>query len=225
MKKTSKPSIRILIVDDQFLTREGLKTILDLEDDLEVVGMAKNGADACEEARALRPDIVLMDIRMPVMDGIESIKRIKSEFPEMIILILTTFVEEDYIIEGLSSGASGYILKDMEGDRMVNSIRDAAAGQFVLQGVIAVKLATRLAQLKQENGVFSARRASLSLTEREAEVARLMIQGLSNREIGETLVISDGTVRNYISTLYSKLEVNNRAEAIVHLLKETNMPM
>jgi DNA-binding NarL/FixJ family response regulator len=209
-----------MIVDDQFLTREGLKTILELEEDMEIVGTAKNGLEAYEKVEDLQPDLILMDIRMPIMDGIESIKRIKHRYPHVLILILTTFIDEDYIIEGLSSGASGYILKDLDGDKLTASIRDAAAGQFVLQGVVAVKLATRLSRMEQEMELQPGWRGRAKLTEREEELSRLIIQGLSNREIGEKLQISDGTVRNYVSTLYSKLEVTSRAEAIVLLLQQ-----
>lgn len=211
---------RLLVVDDQFLTREGLKTILDLEEDMEVVGMASNGLEAIDQVRVLAPDVVLMDIRMPVMDGITSIKQIKAAYPHIIILILTTFVEDDYIVEGLANGASGYILKDIDGDKLTASIRDAATGQFVLQGVIASKLAQRL--MRQQLDAARSNEAikpRAKLTEREEEVARLIVQGLSNREIAEELQISDGTVRNYVSTLYAKLEVSTRAEAIVNLLR------
>jgi len=213
-----RTSYRILVVDDQFLTREGLKMILEYEEDMEVVGMAMNGLEAYEKARELQPDLVLMDVRMPVMDGIESIKLIKKDFPDIVVLILTTFVEDDYIVEGLVNGASGYILKDLDGDKLVSSIRDAANGQFVLQGVVAAKLAGRVVRSEVKSHV-SERLGRLRLTEREEEVARLLITGLSNREIAEQLNISDGTVRNYISLLYSKMDVRRRAEAVVQLLQ------
>ncbi|MBP1995543.1 response regulator [Paenibacillus eucommiae] len=217
MKITDSRLYRLMIADDQFLTREGLKTILDSEEDMDVVGMAKNGMEAYELAAALLPDLILMDIQMPVMDGIASIKSIKRDFPHIVILILTTFVDDSYIVEGLSSGASGYILKDMDGDRLISAIRDAAAGQFVLQGVIAEKLAARLARKEHE---YEGSMGEMRLTDREDEVSRLVMKGLSNKEIAEDLQISEGTVRNYVSTIYSKLEVNNRAEAIVRLLRK-----
>ncbi|MCR8643428.1 response regulator transcription factor [Paenibacillus sp. N1-5-1-14] len=211
-------NITIVIADDQLLTREGLRTILDLEDDFEVVGMAKNGLEACELVEQLQPDLALLDIQMPMMTGIAALKRIKLSCPKTYILILTTFIETDYIVEAMASGASGYMLKDMEGDRMIASIRDIVSGQFILPAAVAAKLAERMSQLSEDQGQLQ--RSSISrikLTEREQELAHLILQGLNNREIADTLHIAEGTVRNYISNLYSKLEVVDRGQAIVRL--------
>lgn len=208
---------RIVVVDDQFPTREGLKLILESEPDMIVAGMARNGAEACELVEALAPDLVLMDVHMPVMDGIESTRRIKARHPRVQVMILSTFMEDEYIVEGLAYGACGYLLKDMEGDKLLSSIRDAAAGQFVLTGPVAQRLAQYLAR----RGVGRTEAAApppLKLTEREEEIADQLVRGLTNREIGAALGISDGTVRNYISGLYGKLDVASRAEAIVRLL-------
>ncbi|WP_036708291.1 response regulator [Paenibacillus pinihumi] len=220
MQKNEKSRYRLIVADDQLPTREGLKLILEYEGDMEVVGLAKNGLEAYDLARAFMPDLVLMDVQMPIMDGISALKRIKAEFPQIQVMILTTFIEDEYIIEGLAGGASGYILKDMEGDKLMASVRDAAAGRFMLQGVVAEKLAFRLRQLEQKAAMAAELQPSLPrLTEREEEVARLMVKGLNNNEIGKQLNISDGTVRNYISGLYGKLNVGSRAEAIVKLLQ------
>ncbi|MEK3946159.1 DNA-binding response regulator [Paenibacillus odorifer] len=210
--------IKIVIADDQLLTREGLRTILDLEDDMEVVGAAKNGEEACEMVEAFQPDLVLLDIQMPVMDGLSALKRIKQIRPNIFILILTTFIETDYIVEGMAYGASGYMLKDMDADKMIASIHDTLSGQFILPAPVAAKLASRMNRLTEDYEHWQ--RSGLdriSLTEREEELAQLIIRGLNNREIADTLHIAEGTARNYISNLYSKLEVVDRAQAIVRL--------
>ncbi|MEK5420008.1 DNA-binding response regulator [Paenibacillus odorifer] len=210
--------IKIVIADDQLLTREGLRTILDLEDDMEVVGAAKNGEEACEMVEALQPDLVLLDIQMPVMDGLSALKRIKQIRPNIFILILTTFIETDYIVEGMAYGASGYMLKDMDADKMIASIHDTLSGQFILPAPVAAKLASRMNRLTEDYEHWQ--RSDLdriSLTEREEELAQLIIRGMNNREIADTLHIAEGTARNYISNLYSKLEVVDRAQAIVRL--------
>ncbi|MEK5434767.1 MULTISPECIES: response regulator [Paenibacillus] len=210
--------IKIVIADDQLLTREGLRTILDLEDDMEVVGAAKNGEEACEMVEAFQPDLVLLDVQMPIMNGISALKRIKQIRPDIFILILTTFIETDYIVEGMAFGANGYMLKDMDADKMISSIRDTISGQFILPAPVAAKLATRMNRLTEEYEHWQRSNVDrMSLTEREEELAQLIIRGLNNREIADTLHIAEGTARNYISNLYSKLEVVDRAQAIVRL--------
>jgi DNA-binding NarL/FixJ family response regulator len=213
--------IKILIADDQTLMREGLKTILELEDDLQVVGTADNGKQAYEMVEEYQPDIVLMDIKMPVMDGIESTKKIKKSFPHTIILILTTFAEDEYIVEGLANGANGFLLKDIYGDKLITSIRDAAKGQIMLPAVIAAKLAARLSLLSSQaqNNIHAERlkQQGIELSEREKEIAALMVQGMNNRQIAKTLFISEGTVKNYISMIYGKIGTNERSKAILYL--------
>lgn len=210
--------ITIVIADDQMLTREGLRTILDLEDDFEVIGLAKNGQEACEMVESLHPDLVLLDIQMPVMDGISALKRIKRSCPDIFILILTTFIDADYIIEGMAYGASGYMLKDMDGDKMIASIRDTVSGQFILPAAVAAKLAARLNRFTEDyEDLPTSRLEHIKLTEREEELAQLIIKGLNNREIADALHIAEGTARNYISNLYGKLEVVDRAQAIIRL--------
>lgn len=210
--------ITIVVADDQLLTREGLRTILDLEDDMEVVGTAKNGEEACEMVETLRPRLVLLDIQMPVMDGIQALKHIKQSHPDIYILILTTFIETDYIVEGMAHGANGYMLKDMDADKMIASIRDTVAGQFILPAPVAAKLAARMSKMTEGHPVMRRNRLDrIRLTDREEGLARLMVQGLNNREIADMLHIAEGTARNYISNLYSKLEVVDRAQAIVRL--------
>jgi len=210
--------ITIVVADDQMLTREGLRTILDLEDDFDVIGVAKDGEEACEMAETLLPDLVLLDIQMPVMDGISALKRIKRSCPHIFVLILTTFIDADYIVEGMAHGASGYMLKDMDADKMITSIRDTVSGQFILPAAVAAKLAARMNRFTEDYEQWQRPRLDIiKLTEREEELAQLMIQGLNNREIADELHIAEGTARNYISNLYGKLEVVDRAQAMVRL--------
>lgn len=188
--------IRILIADDQTLMRDGLKTILDLEDDMEVVGTAETGQEAYELTGALKPDVVLMDIRMPVMDGVESTRLIKRDYPDTIVVILTTFDDEEYVIQALCFGANGYLLKDMQGDKLIQSIRDAASGNMMLPARIAAKLAARLAAMSsQSHGLqFSGKN---DFSERELDIIRLMIKGFSNKQIASALCVTEGTAKNY----------------------------
>ena len=206
--------ITIVIADDQMLIREGLKTILDLEDDMEVVGLASNGEEACALTKLHRPTLVMMDIQMPIMDGLTALKTIKQQFPHTFVLILSTFLEDHYIIEGMANGASGYLLKDMDTDKMLGAIRDTINGQFVLPSAVAAKLVTKLSEVSIKNKELNNK---LQLTEREKDLAQLIVAGYNNKEIASSLYIAEGTVRNYVSSLYSKLEVIDRVQAIVKL--------
>ena len=203
--------ITVIIADDQMLIREGLKTILELEEDIKVVALAKNGEEAVFLGEKYKPTLMLLDIQMPVMDGIHAMKILRKSCPDTGILILSTFLEERYVVESLATGACGYLLKDMETDKMIQAIRDAAVGQLVLPATVAAKLASNL--LKQSSQQYHIGN-QVQFTEREKEIALLLKEGLSNREIAEKIYISEGTVRNYISSIYSKLEVQNRISAI-----------
>jgi DNA-binding NarL/FixJ family response regulator len=210
--------IKIVIIDDQTLMRDGLKTILDLEDDMEVVGTAENGKKGLELVKVLRPQVVLMDIRMPELNGVEATRLVKSQFPETVVLILTTFDDEEYIVDALCNGANGYMLKDMHGDKLIQAVRDGFEGNMIMQSNIAAKLALRLSKNlslnKAENKLSL---EDLDLTDRELEIGRLIADGLTNKDIADKLYISLGTVKNYVTTLYSKLGVVNRAAAVIHL--------
>lgn len=213
--------IRIIIADDQALIRDGLHTIIELQEDMEVVGVAENGQEACELTAELQPDLVLMDIKMPVMNGIESTRWIKEHVPDTIVLILTTFTEEQYIIDGLVGGATGYLVKDLSADKIVSSIRDAVQGQFMLPAEIAAKLSARLAYLSEtlastiDKDRF--KQAAISFTEREKQIILLMIEGKNNHEIAGILFMGVGTVKNYISIIYQKIGINDRTKAILFL--------
>ncbi|WEK54069.1 MAG: response regulator transcription factor [Candidatus Cohnella colombiensis] len=209
--------ITMIIADDQMLTREGLRTILELEDDFSIVGLAHNGEEACEMTARLRPDLVMMDIQMPIMDGITALKKIKQSYPETFILILSTFLEDNYIIEGIANGASGYLLKDMEADKMITAIRDTVTGQFIMPTAVAARLAMKISQLTADRQPAPISNEHIQLSDREREIADLLMKGHSNREIAAALFISEGTTRNYVSNLYNKLDVFDRVQAVVRL--------
>jgi DNA-binding NarL/FixJ family response regulator len=212
--------IKIAIIDDQTLMRDGLKTILDLEEDMEVVGTAENGKKGLELIKLLQPDVVLMDIRMPELNGVEATRLIKEQFPHIVVLILTTFDDEEYIVEALCNGASGYMLKDMHGDKLIQAVRDGYDGNMIMQSNIAAKLAARLSKTFSSKDQGSKLNAdNYDLTEREIEIGALLSEGLTNKEISDKLFISLGTVKNYVTNLYSKLGVGNRAAAVIQLHK------
>lgn len=210
--------IKIAIIDDQTLMRDGLKTILDLEEDMEVVGTAENGKKGLELLKTMQPDVVLMDIRMPELNGVEATRLIKEQFPHIVVLILTTFDDEEYIVEALCNGASGYMLKDMHGDKLIQAVRDGYEGNMIMQSNIAAKLAARLSKTYSSREQGSKLNAdNYDLTEREIEIGALLSEGLTNKEISDKLFISLGTVKNYVTNLYSKLGVGNRAAAVIQL--------
>ncbi|TDQ40834.1 response regulator transcription factor [Aureibacillus halotolerans] len=212
--------LKIIIADDQTLLRDGLKTILDLEQDMNVVATTVNGEDAIEAIKKENPHVVLLDIKMPIMDGIECLKQIKQFDPSIIVLMLTTFIEEHYIVESLTLGADGFLLKDMPGDKLITSIRDAASGQLMMPSIIATKLADMVVQLSATNTTFDSKQWAIKdrvgLSEREGEIVHLLVKGFNNRQIASTLHMSEGTIKNYISIIYSKIGINDRAKAIVY---------
>ncbi|OMF76316.1 response regulator transcription factor [Paenibacillus glucanolyticus] len=203
-------SITILIAEDQTIVREGLETIINLEPDMDVVATTDNGQTACELVEQLRPQLVLMDIEMPVMNGIAATRQIKQSHPETIVLILTTFTEEDFIIECLANGASGYLLKDFSSNKIITSIQEAVRGEMMLPSKVAAKLAARL----RTAGAPQFPAQHYNLTPRELQIAKLMTEYKNNREIADMLYITEGTVRNYISVIYEKIGMNDRTKAI-----------
>lgn len=212
--------IRVMIVDDQTLMRDGLKTILELEEDIEVVGVASNGKEAYEWMNHVRPDIILMDIRMPVLNGVEATKQIKKDYKGVSIIILTTFDTDELIMEALASGADGYMLKDIEGNCLVESIRAAYRGDTILPAKIAAKLVTRLVRgTEEEQKGIGQTLNDFELTDREKEICQLLSEGLTNKQICEKLYLTTGTVKNYITSIYNKLGVSNRTAAVLLLKK------
>jgi DNA-binding NarL/FixJ family response regulator len=204
-------SIQVLLVDDQTIIRDGLRALLEMREDIKIIGEASNGREAHEQALTLKPDVVLMDIRMPEMDGVEATKLIKRDLPMTIIIVLTTFDDDEYIINAMTYGASGYLLKDIGGEKLIEAIRDGLRGNIILPGRIAAKITSRLSHSEQ-----IAPNVSLDdFTERETDIIRLLVQGKTNKEISQTLFLSIGTVKNYLSQIYLKIDVSDRANAVL----------
>ncbi|MDP4181928.1 MAG: response regulator transcription factor [Bacillota bacterium] len=214
--------IKVMIVDDQRLMRDGLKTILDLEKDISVIHLAENGKDALDKIPLEAPDVVLMDIRMPIMNGVECTLAIKEKYPQIKVLILTTFDDDEYIIDALRNGAVGYILKDLSSEKLVNCIRDVYAGNSIMQPEIAAKVISMITNNKivtEANGSVLKHTGIDEFTEREIAVLKLVGKGLSNLEIAKKLYITEGTVKNYISSLYSKTDTSERSKLIMFALE------
>lgn len=199
--------IKLMIVDDQTLMRDGLKTIIELEEDIDVVALAEDGEEAVKLNEKINPDVILMDIRMPIMNGVESVKAIKKVDDDVSILMLTTFDDEEYIIEALAYGADGYLLKDIAADQLIDYIRAGYKGEIMLPAKIARKLAVKLREQEEvTNNIENINDIALEdFSQRELEIARNLSRGLTNKQIAKELFISEGTVKNYISTIYSKL--------------------
>ena len=217
--------ISIMLVDDQASMIAGLKAILSTHEEFAVVAPAHSGEEALATLAALStasspeaprlPDVVLMDIRMPGMGGVSATQRIKASYPQLTLLILTTFDDDEYIIDALHYGASGYLLKDIGGKRLIESIYEALSGNLLLTGRVAAKLARNIRQ--PPTPARPATLAELEFSEREVEIARYIVQGLNAREIAAQTVLSLGTVKNYTSSIYAKLGVTDRSKAIVAL--------
>ncbi|WP_027339833.1 response regulator transcription factor [Halonatronum saccharophilum] len=197
--------IRVLIADDQSLIRDGLKMLLDLEEGIEVVDTAKDGMEAYDMVRKHKPNLVLMDIRMPKMNGILSIKKIKNNYPATKIIVLTTFDDKDYIIDVFNYGAEGYILKDIDSEKLIKVIRDAINDELLLPVEIAKKL------IKEE------KKETIALTTLEKEVAMMLAKGRDNKQIAKSLNIAYGTARNKVSSIYNKIGFSNRSKAVLYL--------
>ncbi len=207
-------SISVLVVDDQALIRSGLTMILETEVDLDVVGEACNGSEAVQLAKRLRPDVILMDVRMPEMDGIEATRRLvtdRTDAPHCRVVILTTFDLDEYVFDALRAGASGFLLKDTPPDELAAAIRVVAAGEALLSPSVTRKL---ISEFAAQPGVRSDGRLD-ELTEREREVLREMARGLSNAEIAETLFVGEATVKTHVSHILTKLGVRDRVQAVV----------
>ncbi|HEY7062109.1 MAG TPA: response regulator transcription factor [Chloroflexota bacterium] len=199
-------AIRILIADDHSVVRQGLRMFLALDDELEVVGEAVDGADAVERARALRPDVVLMDLLMPVMDGIAATAAIRAELPDTEVIALTSVLEDVSVVGAVRAGAIGYLLKDTQGDELCRAIKAAAAGQVQLAPQAAARLMREV----------RAPESPQALTERETEVLRLLARGKANKEIAGTLSIGEQTVKSHVSNILAKLGVQSRTQAALH---------
>lgn len=227
---TNEPhiSVRVLVADDQHLMREGLASLLSIQDGIEVVATAANGQEAIDQAQQLLPDVVLMDVRMPVMDGITATRHIRRQLPACQVLVLTTFDDEEYIIKALIAGASGYLLKDIPTHDLARAIQLVHRGVYQLEPSVAGKLVGTLTPgsdtdsdnatgiTPKSNQTPPAPEDTRGLTEREMEVLRLIARGATNREIAEKLFISEGTVKNHVSNILSCLGLRDRTQAAIY---------
>jgi DNA-binding NarL/FixJ family response regulator len=205
--------LRLLLVDDQSLFREALRTLLSLQPDFEIVAEAENGERAVALAKVHRPDVILMDLRMPVMGGVESTRRILQAVPGSRVVVLTTFEEDEEIFDALRAGAVGYLLKACSADKLCESVRAAAKGASVLEPSVAAKMMAELNRLSARSGKKVAQALAEPLSERELAVLRFLADGCSNKEIGVRLAITEGTVKNHMTNVLGKLGVLDRTQA------------
>ncbi|WP_018749992.1 response regulator [Paenibacillus sanguinis] len=229
----SRTAIRVLLADDHQLFREGLKRILNMEEDIEVVGECADGAQVLEGCRQYEPEIVLMDINMPQLNGVDATAELREALPEVKVIILSIHDDESYVFETLRKGATGYLLKDMEAESLVNAIRTVAEGNAFIHPKVTGKLIQQLRRMEylsetgaiaednaiREAGVKFVAGDDNPLTRREAEVLRLMAEGRSNKMIGEHLFISEKTVKNHVSSILQKMDVDDRTQAVINAIK------
>ena len=204
--------IRVLVVDDQAELAEEIKSVLQTDSELEVVGVALDGVEALEKIPQTNPNVVLLDIRMPNMNGVVATKRIKSEYPDVKVLILTTFDDSDYILNAINNGASGYLLKEIGGTAMIDAVKNANAGDTILPAKIAKRIADAAQHVAADREIKL--RKAFSFSDREVEIALMMYEGFTNRQISSALKLSEGTTRNYVSGIYVKTNSENRTGAI-----------
>jgi DNA-binding NarL/FixJ family response regulator len=205
--------VRVLLVDDQALFREALATLLAVHENVEVVGEAGNGDEALRKVAELAPDVVLMDLRMPVLDGIAATRRLRVEQPDVRVIALTTFDDDEDVFAALRAGAVGYLLKDVSSARLVEAVHAAARGESVLQPSVAAKVVARFAQLPDTESAQRPQPLVVPLSDRELEVLRLLADGRSNREIAADLFLAEGTVKNHVTNVLSKLGARDRTQA------------
>ena len=204
--------IRVLLVDDQRLMRDGLRTLLELESDLAVVGEAEDGQAGVQAYAELQPDVVLMDIRMPTMNGVEATQRLCQDWPGANVIILTTFDDDEYVFEGIRAGAKGYLLKDVSGDELATAVRAVAGGSALLGSSVAQRVLSQFAGLAP---VKADAALPEPLSDRELEILELIAQGFSNPEIAGKLFLAEGTVKNYVSNILHKTNTRDRTQAVL----------
>jgi DNA-binding NarL/FixJ family response regulator len=207
--------ISVLICDDQDVIREGLQAMLKSAPDIRVVGTAADGMEAIEKAAALRPDVVLMDLKMPVMSGVQATRRLHDDHPNLRVLVLTTYDADEWVFDAIRAGASGYLLKDTPAEQIIDAIRGTATGKAHLDPSVAGKVMAAVVGNRPvpEAGIFDA------LSERERDVLRLLAAGLGNAAIAKRLFLSEGTVRNHLTSIFAKLDVTDRTQAAVLALR------
>jgi len=209
------PNIKVMIVEDQEIIRKSLGIVLNLNEDIDIVGTAQNGAEAVELTPQLQPQIILMDVQMPVMGGVEATEKIKRAYPDIKIIMLTTFQDEETVIGALNAGAEGYILKAIDPADLAAAIRLVNRGETMISQDVAKTLFARTISRPA-----ASKESDYGLTERETQVLKCIAEGLSNRDISSKLFLSEGTVKNYISNIYSKLNVHNRATVMKKAIDE-----
>ncbi|GIP21767.1 MULTISPECIES: response regulator transcription factor [Paenibacillus] len=230
---TNKRPIKVLLADDHQLFREGLKRILNMEEDIEVVAECSDGTQVLDCCQRFNPEIVLMDINMPQLNGVDATEKLRSSLPDIKVIILSIHDDESYVFETLRKGATGYLLKDMEAESLINAIRSVAEGHAFIHPKVTGKLIHQLRRMEylnetgaiaedgaiREAGVKFVAGDDNPLTRREAEVLRLMAEGRSNKMIGEHLFISEKTVKNHVSSILQKMEVDDRTQAVINAIK------
>ena len=204
--------IRVLLADDQSILADGIKSVLSSCEDIEVVGIASDGFEALDLLEKCLPDVILMDIRMPNMNGVIATQEVKRRHPEVKVLILTTFDDSDYILNAINNGASGYLLKDTSSAALIDAIKNAYAGDTILPAKIARRIADAARMVSSDREIKLKRRFGLS--DREVEIALMIYEGFTNKQIASALKLTDGTARNYISAIYEKVGASSRSEAV-----------
>ncbi len=216
-------NIRVLLADDQDIIRTGLTIILNHQPDIEVVGQAADGVEAVELAKKLQPDVILMDIKMPRLNGIQATRQIMATLPKTQIIILTTYDTDDWVFDGIRAGAVGYLLKDASGDNLAEAVRGALRGESQMDPTVARKVLREFQHVSTSNHTAVAKPPEEEplekLTDREEEILKLLAAGLSNKEIAQQLSLSEGTVKNHISAILAKLHANDRTQAVLTALK------
>ncbi len=203
--------MKVLICDDQAIVRDGLELLLKLEKDIEVVGVAQDGAEAVTLAAKMQPDLVLMDLKMPGLNGVEATRRICALEPRPRVLVLTTFDDDEWVFDAIRAGAAGYLLKDTPREKVLEAIRGTVTGKTYMDPAIAGKLLEQVASNQEQPSTL----LTAKLTGREVEVLRLIAQGLANGDIAEKLHLSEGTIRNHVSSIFAKLDVSDRTQAAI----------
>ncbi len=204
--------IKVLIADDQAILADGIKSVLNSCPEIKVVGIAQDGIKAVEAVDKLVPDVVLMDIRMPNMNGVIATQEIKSRHPDTKVLVLTTFDDSDYILNAINNGASGYLLKDISAPALIEAVKNAHAGDTILPAKVAKRIASAARLVSNDREIRLRRKFGFS--EREVEIAVMILEGFTNKQIASALKLTDGTARNYISTIYEKLGASSRTDAV-----------
>ncbi len=207
-------AIRVLIVDDHTVVRDGLTAIMGRQKEFVVVGEAEDGLQAVEAARDLRPDVILMDLRMPVLDGVEAMRRIRAEDPDVKFIVVTTYDSDEYVFDAIEAGAKGYLLKDASRKELFEAVRAVHRGESLIEPGVAAKVLDRFVQLSRQTP------ESAGLSEREIEVLRLIAKGAANKQIAVALTLSESTIKTHVANIFHKLDVNGRTEAVTQAIQK-----